>query len=96
MYRLDLEKGVKVNIWLNEELAVGKCDGSKVIMEENTDLLVNSKKLIVEMFIPRSHNNYTLLGVDFLAHKDGKSIIKWGINCLKRERYNDAIALSIH
>lgn len=37
-------------------------------------------------------NNY--LGVDFLAHRDGKSIIKWEINCLKRERYNGAIALS--
>ena len=95
MYRLNLENGVKANIWLNEELVVGRCDSSKIIMEENTDLLANSKKLIVELFIPRSHNNYALLGVDFLAHKDGKSIIKWDINCLKRERYNDAIALSV-
>ena len=94
MYRLNLENEVKANIWLNEQLVVGSCDSSKIIMEENTKLSANSKKLIVELFIPRSHNNYALLGVDFLAHKDGKSIIKWDINCLKCERYNDAIALS--
>lgn len=94
MYRLNLENGVKINIWLNEELAEGRCNGSKVIIEEYTNLFACSKKIIVELFLPRSHSNYALLGVDFLAHRDGKSIIKWDINCLKRERYNDAIALS--
>lgn len=94
MYRLNLKKGVKVNLWLNEELVVDRCDGSKIIMEEDTNMLANSKKLIIELFLPRAHSNYALLGVDFLAHKEGKSIIKWGIDCLKHERYSDAIALS--
>lgn len=95
MYRLNLEKGVRANIWLNEELAAGGCDGSKVIMEENTVLLADSKKIIIELFIPRSHNNYALLGVDFSAHRNGKCTVRQGIRRLNCEKHNDAIALSI-
>ncbi len=31
MNRLNLENGVKTNVWLNEKLAEGRCNGSKII-----------------------------------------------------------------
>lgn len=93
MYRLKFEKGVKVNIWLNEKLAAESRDSSKIIMEGDTNILADSKKLIVELSLPRAHDNYALLGADLLAYKNGKSIIKWGIDCLKHKRYSNAIAL---
>ena len=52
MYRLNLEKGVQSNIWLNEELAEGRCNGSKIIMEEYTNLLAYSKKLLLSCSFP--------------------------------------------
>ena len=56
-------------------------------------MFTKSGKIILELFLPRAHSNYALLGVDFLANGTGKSIIKWDIDCLKQERYSDAIAL---
>lgn len=94
MYKLYLEKGVEVRIWLNENLVECRCNDSKIIMEEQSNLPAKSKQIILELFLPRAHSNYALLGVDFLADGDGKSIIRWDIDCLKQERYNDAIALS--
>ncbi len=94
MYKLNLEKGVKANIWLNENLVECRCDDSKIIMEEQTNLFAKSRKIILELFLPRAHSNYALLGVDFLANGAGRSIIKWDIDCLRQERYSDAIALS--
>ena len=94
MYKLNLEKGVKANIWLNENLVECRCDDSKIIMEEQTNLFAKSRKIILELFLPRAHNNYALLGVDYLANGAGRSIIKWDIDCLTQERYSDAIALS--
>lgn len=37
--------------------------------------------------------NYALLGVDFLASKNGKVTVKLGINKQNDKRYNDSIAL---
>lgn len=54
-----------------------------------------SRKLIVELFIPRSHNNYALLSVDFLADISGKTVVNLGIDNLNNERFNDSIALTL-
>lgn len=54
-----------------------------------------SRKLIVELFIPRSHNNYALLSVDFSADKSGKTVVNLGIDNLNNERFNDSIALTL-
>lgn len=94
MYKLNLEKGVKVNIWLNEYLAECRCGDGKIIMEEETNLYAKSRKIILELFFPRAHSNYALLGIDFLANGAGKCIIRWDIDCLKQERHSDAMALS--
>lgn len=93
MYKLDLEKGVKANIWLNGDLIERRCNDNKIIMEEETNLFAKSRRIILELFLPRAHSNYALLGADFLANGAGKSIVKWDIDCLKQERYSDAIVL---
>lgn len=94
MYKINLEKGVKVNIWLNEHLAECRCDDGKIIIEEQTNLYAKSRKIILELFLPRAHGNYALLGIDFLANGAGKCIIRWDIDCLKQERHSDAMAFS--
>ena len=58
MYKLNLEKGMKVNIWFNENLIECRCNDSKIIMEEQTNLFTKSRKIILELFLPRAHSNY--------------------------------------
>lgn len=66
----------------------------KVNVWLNENMSAASRNYIIELFLPRAHSNYALLGIEFLAQGDGKCIIKWDIDCLKQERYSDAIALS--
>lgn len=95
MYKFNLENGLKANIWINEEPMVNNYDCGKLLIEEKTELFANSKKLVVELFIPRAHNNYALLGIDFLANENGKVIVKLGIDNQNDEKYSDAISLPI-
>lgn len=95
MYKFNLENGLKANIWINEEPMVNNYDCGKLLVEEKTELFANSKKLVVELFIPRAHNNYALLGIDFLANENGKVMVKLGIDNQNDEKYSDAISLPI-
>lgn len=45
------------------------------------------------MFVPRSHNNYALLGIDFIANKGNKVTVKSSLSNLNNEKYNEPIAL---
>lgn len=94
MFKYDLEKGLKVNVWINEEFEAGE-NGKydKLLIEEDTILFANTKKVIVELFIPRAHNNYALLGVDFLASEDGKAVVKLNMETSSAEKYMSAEAL---
>ena len=94
MYKISLDNGLKANIWINEEPIISNCYYGKLLAEEKTKLFANSKKLIVELFIPRAHNNYALLGIDFLANETGKVTIEFSLNNPNNTKYNDAIALS--
>lgn len=75
-------------------MAECRCDDGKIIIEEQTNLYAKSRKIILELFLPRAHSNYALLGIDFLANGAGKCIIRWDIDCLKQERHSDAMAFS--
>lgn len=93
MFKFNYDNGLKANIWVDEETEISSCDCSKLLIEESAEIFASSKKIIVELFIPRAHNNYALLGVDFLASKNGKVMVKLGINKQNDKRYNDSIAL---
>ena len=41
---------------------------SEILVEGSTELYANTKKLIMELFIPRDYSNYALLG-------DRKSVV---------------------
>lgn len=93
VFKLNLQKGAKVNVWLKEGLAEGRGGNGTVVMEGRTNLFARSKKLVLELFLPRAHSNYALLGVDFSARGDGRSIIRWAIGCQGQERFREAMAL---
>ncbi len=95
MFKYSLKNGLEANIWINEVPMVIQSCKSEILVEESTELYANTKKLIIELFIPRDHNNYALLGIDFVATNEKKVIAKININNQNQTKYNDAIALSI-
>lgn len=94
MFQIILNNGVKANIWIDEEPIVNSCECSKLILEEKAKLYADSRKLIVELFIPRAHSNYALLGVDFLASENNKVVVKLGINNFNNKKFKNSLALS--
>ena len=95
MFKYSLKNGLEANIWINEVPMVIQSCKSEILVEGSTELYANTKKLIMELFIPRDHNNYALLGIDFVATNEKKVIAKININNQNQTKYKDAIALSI-
>lgn len=79
MISLELENGLKANLWINEEPFINHYQNGKIIVEESTSFYTMSKKMIIELFIPRNHNNYALLGIDFLVSDNDKIKVKLDI-----------------
>lgn len=94
MFKYVLENGLKANIWMNDFPAITKRIKDELLVEEETETYTNSKQLVVELFIPRSHNNYALLGIDFIADNEKKLKIKMSIENQNNFKYDDSIALS--
>lgn len=93
MYKIHLDNGLKANIWINEKPIINSCCYSKLIVAEKVELYANSINLITELFIPRAHNNYALLGINFSANNTGKVIVNFNLNNINNKTYNDSIAL---
>lgn len=72
MFKYSLKNGLKANIWINEVPMVIQSCKSEILVEGSTELYANTKKLIMELFIPRDHNNYALLGIDFVSTNEKK------------------------
>lgn len=93
MFKYNLDKGLKVNVWINEEFVVRENGNNRFLVEEDTVLFANTKKIIIELFIPRAHNNYALLGMDFLASESGKAVVQLNMEAPNSEKYKEAEAL---
>ena len=91
MFKYSLKNGLEANIWINEVPMVIQSCKSEILVEESTELYANTKKLIIELFIPRDFSNYALLGIDFVATNEKKVIAKININNQNQTKYNDAI-----
>lgn len=72
MMKYILENGLKANIWINDFPARIKEVKDELLAEEDAETYTNSKQLVVELFIPRLHNNYALLGMDFISNHQKK------------------------
>ncbi len=93
MFKFNLDNGLKANIWVDEEPIISRCGYSELLVQEKVEMFATSKKLTIELFVPRAHNNYALLGVDFLASENGEVEVKLGIDEYNNEIYNASIAL---
>lgn len=94
MFQYVLENGLKANIWLNHFPAIIKEVKDELLVEGDTKTYTNSKQLVVELFIPRSHNNYALLGIDFISDRENKVKIKMGIENQQKRKNDHSLALS--
>lgn len=94
MFKFVLKNGIKINMWINESLTIidSNHDG-EIIYRQNTELKATSKKIIVELFIPRACSNYALLGLDFISTNEKKSNIKISIDEQECKIYKNSIAL---
>ena len=95
MIKYVLENGLKANIWVNDFPVIIEGFKDELLAEEETEIYANSKRLVVELFIPRSHNNYALLGIDFISDKEKKVKIKMSIENQKTPKNDDSLALSL-
>ena len=94
MVKYVLQNGLKVNIWINNFPAMGKEVKGQLLVESVTETYTNSKQLVVELFVPRSHNNYALLGIDFISDYEKKVKIKMGIENQQKLKNDYSLALS--
>lgn len=94
MIKYVLENGLKANIWINDFPDIIKEVKYELLVEENTETYTNSKQLVVELSIPRLHNNYALLGIDFISDYQKKIKIKMSIENQQKLKNNHSLALS--
>lgn len=94
MIQYVLENGLKANIWVNDFPAIIKEAKDELLVEEGTETYTDSKQLVVELFIPRSHNNYALLGIDFISDHQKKVKIKMSIENHQKLKNEYSLALS--
>lgn len=94
MFQYVLEDGLKANIWINNFSANIKEVKDELLVEENTETYTNSKQFVVELFIPRLHSNYALLGIDFISDHQKKVKIKMNIANQQKLKNNHSLALS--
>lgn len=94
MYNYILDNGLKANIWINE--VIKENNGYKNTMFSKKDELINTgkKKIVIELFIPRAHNNYALLGLEYTANVEKNMMYKISIDDINSQEYNNSIALS--
>lgn len=95
MYKYILENGLKANIWLDESLIETNSILEELLVEKDVTINLHSRKIIVELFIPRAHNNYALLGIDFISDDEKKVKVKLSCNKHANSKYSDNLALSI-
>lgn len=95
MYNYVLQNGLKARIWINEFSMLNSGNKDEILIEKATTVRANSKSVVVELFIPRGHNNYALLGMDFLSDEEQRVKVKLNINNQESRMYKDSIALSI-
>lgn len=94
MIRYVLQNGLKANIWVNDFPAIIKEVKGELLVEGEAEAITNSKQLVVELFIPRSHNNYALLGIDFISNNEKKVKIKMSIENQQELKNDSSLALS--
>ena len=94
IFQYVLENGLKANIWVNNFPAIIKEVKDELLVEGDTKTYTNSKQLVVELFIPRSHNNYALLGIDFISDRKNKVKIKMSIENQQKRKNDHSLALS--
>lgn len=92
MFKIN-ENGLKLNVWIDERTIINSSNFQKILAEESAGLYAETKRITVELFIPRAHNNYALLGIDFIANKENKVTVKSSLSNLNNEKYNESIAL---
>ena len=96
LYEYKYDNGVRVKIWKNER-PFGNCKVQKQIVkrlqrehsktEHKQEMIV-----IVELMLPRNHNNYGMLGVEYRKGGDETNIII-DVNDCKGELYEANIAV---
>lgn len=94
MFKYVLENGLKANIWVNNFPTIIKEVKDELLVEGDTETYANSKQLVVELFIPRSHNNYALLGIDFRSDHENKVKVKMSIENQQKLKNDHSLALS--
>ncbi len=94
MIKYVLKNGLKANIWINNFPAMIKEVKDELLVEEDTETYANSRQLVVELFVPRSHNNYALLGVNFISDHKKKVKIKMSIENHQKLKNDYSLALS--
>lgn len=94
MYNYILDNGLRSNIWVNEVPMVNDADLDAILSEKDTVRKTGKKRIIIELFIPRDHNNYALLGLEFVPNAEQSLTYKISINNKEGTEYNNSIALS--
>lgn len=67
---------MKVKVWVDDFPIESKQMKGKYLSRAQKKMCINSKQLMVELFIPRDHNNYALLGIEFVPDNEKQVKIK--------------------
>lgn len=95
MVKCILENGLKVKVWVDDFPIESKQMKGKYLSRAQKKMWINSKQLVVELFIPRDHNNYALLGIEFIPDNEKQVKIKMSIENEGSHEYNTSIAPQI-